>query len=200
MFVEFIDNFLDGLEAETIQFCQVWRQKAQNSILENPCQEQKIHCAQFFVGLFFSSCRTDLIRSELFSPDPGAPPKYHSMFVGPIEKILDGLEAETTRFCQVWRQKAQSRILENTCLKAKNPLGSVFRGAFFSRCRTELIQRVMCFPDPGAPPKYPRYVFRAYEKKIRWNCSRNDRSYVKSGVRRLRVGSFKFRVKKQKIH
>ncbi len=53
MFVEFIDNFLDGREAETIQFCQVWRQKAQNSILENPCQEQKIHWAQFFVGHFF---------------------------------------------------------------------------------------------------------------------------------------------------
>ncbi len=114
-----------------------------------------------FRGVFFSSCRTDLIQSELCSPDPGAPPKYHSMFVGPIEKNLDGLEAETTRFCQVWRQKAQSRILENTCLKAKNQLVSVFRGAFFCSCRTDLIQSALCSPDPDAPPKYPQYVCRA---------------------------------------
>ncbi len=106
-----------------------------------------------FRGAFFSRCRRELIQSVMCFPHPGAPPKYPRYVCRTYEIILDGLESETIRFCQVWRQKAQSRILENPCQKAKNPLDSVFRGTCFSSCRTDLIQSALDRGVSGASQK-----------------------------------------------
>ena len=121
---------------------------------------------QFFQGWFFSTCRTDLIRRALCSPDLGGSSKYLQHAFKVYRKFFTLVWSPETRIFQNTSQNLDDLKPLHWMSKCEFSKVLVFRGAIFSTCRTDFIRCALCFPDLGASSKYLQHVFKVYRKSF----------------------------------